>query len=155
MELFTEIVRTSNIRQVSGILRENLPSIFKSKCFNDSNLPFSKEVKNTEVGHLFEHILLEHLTHFKLSMGFDETEFYGETSWNWVKDPVGVFYIDISIGYEERYILTYALEKSIKLMNKILSTIPYYENRFNNHLNYQIANQYKNYFTKQALGLPA
>lgn len=122
MELFSAPITTKNIPQTSPILKKYLPTILKSKCFNQNNYPFSKEVRNTEIGHLFEHILLEYLYEQKLKEGASNPVYNGLTQWNWQKDIRGVFHINVDVGLKERYIFQSALEKSIRLLNLI---IPY------------------------------
>src|SRR5437868_15160394 len=61
MVLFSPTVNTYMIPQTHKILLKFLPRIYLSKCFNEKGLSFSQEVKKTEIGHLFEHILLEYI----------------------------------------------------------------------------------------------
>ena len=79
------------------ILQRNLPQVLDALCFNDSNLPFDIEVKNTEMGHLFEHIILEYMCEEKIKNGFPKASFKGVTNWNWKKDIQGTFHIQIEI----------------------------------------------------------
>src|SRR5579862_8893482 len=59
MDVLYNQLNTSEIPYLLDVLQENLPSVLLTTCYNDLNLPFSVEVRNTEIGHLFEHILLE------------------------------------------------------------------------------------------------
>ncbi|HEX7042608.1 MAG TPA: hypothetical protein VF189_05145 [Patescibacteria group bacterium] len=102
------------------ILNDLLPTIFKSKCFNTENIPFKTEVKRTELGHLFEHILLEYLCILKIEKGFDEATFSGVTDWDWTKNPKGSFMITISINKKDNDIFPKALKNSISLFSLIL-----------------------------------
>lgn len=116
MTLNTPFVDTTEIPLTSEILNKYLPSIFRSKCFNDKNLPFHKEVASTEIGHLFEHILLEFLTERK------RRSFKGITEWNWTRDRKGTFHITIDLLEKESKLLPEALQKSIELLALILET---------------------------------
>src|SRR5688572_3051473 len=69
MTMLTSYVTTAHTPQALSILKRRLPSIMRSKCFNENNYKFSQEVKNTEIGHLFEHIILEYLSDLKFSQG--------------------------------------------------------------------------------------
>lgn len=120
MTLLTNFVRTEVIPSTYSVLNKDLPSIFNSRCFNEKKLPFSKEVLNTEIGHLFEHILLEYLTMLKKIYDNKNISFSGTTSWNWTKDSFGIFHIKINTGRKDNKIFTQALELSLKLLNKIL-----------------------------------
>lgn len=120
MQLFMDDVTTRNIPHVQKLLQAHLPTILRSKCFNEKNLPFSQEVAHTEIGHLFEHILLEYLCKEKISSGSNEAIFSGVTKWNWKKDAYGTFHIQIDVTWQERDIFYFALEQSIFLLKRIL-----------------------------------
>lgn len=122
MTLRIPTVNTRHIPATYALLKKNVPTIFQSMCFNDGKLPFSKEVCATEVGHLFEHILLEYLCEEKVARGYDEVEFSGETQWNWREDPRGTFHIMVTSTHEDLDIFAIALEKTIALVNKILQS---------------------------------
>jgi hypothetical protein len=102
------------------ILESGLPELLRAICFNDSDLPFNTEVKNTEMGHLFEHIILEYMCELKIKSGYQKASFKGVTNWNWKKDTKGTFHIEIGIGQEDLEFFEIALQKSIVLLNKIL-----------------------------------
>jgi hypothetical protein len=120
MVMHTEIFSTSKLPATYKILKKHLPQIFISKCFNDDKLPFSVEVRRTEIGHLFEHILLEYLCQQKFLKGFDYAEFSGETNWNWIEEPMGIFHIQISAGIQDADLFPEAMEKAIKLVHMII-----------------------------------
>lgn len=120
MRLTTPIVNTRELPKTYQVLKENLPTVLQSQCFNEANLPFSTEVRSTEIGHLFEHILLDYLCYFKLDSGCKRASFSGETNWNWKNDPRGTFYIDISAGINEREIFVKALQKTIVLVQTLM-----------------------------------
>lgn len=122
MQMSTSLVRTYDLPQTFPILQKLLPSIFTSKCFNDNKYPFIEEVRNTEMGHLFEHILLEYLCIEQVRHGDKDAIFSGVTKWNWTKDPRGTFHIRIDTGWDKSDMLFVALERSIQLLNTILDT---------------------------------
>lgn len=121
MRLFTNYISTESLPNTYSILQRFLPSILDSKCFNEENLTFDEEVRATEVGHLFEHIILEYLTKLKLFYDNEDISFSGTTTWDWTRDEQGVFHIKINAGVREAHIFEEALEKSIRLINKIIS----------------------------------
>lgn len=125
MYLQTPTVTTSEISQTYTILQSILPSILKSTCFNDANLPFSKEVLQTEIGHLFEHILLEYLCEVKVTNGYKNPIHNGVTQWDWIRDKEGTFHIQIDAGTEDRHIFFQALSHSISLLEEILEYDPF------------------------------
>jgi hypothetical protein len=97
-------------------LWQHLPSIFQSKCFNEKNLPFIKEAERTEIGHLFEHILLEYLCALKKEKGEKKNIHNGVTRWNWERDAWGVFHITVDSGSSDKEIFEEAVNLSIKLV---------------------------------------
>lgn len=120
MYLLTNYFHTLNLPHTHQILKSDLPDVLKTKCFNDSNLPFSKEVRNTEIGHLFEHILLQYLCQVKIKNGFEKVTFRGVTKWNWKKEERGTFNISIEIEPEDVEFFHDAFSKTINLFNKIM-----------------------------------
>ncbi|OGH41407.1 MAG: hypothetical protein A3H79_02030 [Candidatus Levybacteria bacterium RIFCSPLOWO2_02_FULL_36_8b] len=122
MKLYTNTINTKDIPYTTFILEKFLPNVLKSVCYNKKKLPFHEEVKKTEIGHLFEHILLEYLCRFKTSKGFKNVEFSGETYWNWRKYPRGTFYITIYAGLQIREILPTALWESSNLLKIIMES---------------------------------
>ena len=131
MALFIPTVSTKDISSTIPVLESYLPSVLHSTCFNDEKLPFALEVRSTEIGHLFEHILLEYLCYFKLQNGFSNAEYSGVTRWDWGQDPYGVFHITINTGSEDAEIIAQAMQQSILLLQMILheakkTTLPYF-----------------------------
>jgi cyanophycin synthase-like protein len=120
MDLLHNQINTKEIPFITDLLKANLPSILGATCYNDLNLPFDEEVRNTEIGHLFEHILLEYLCQRKLAKGAKRATYAGRTSWNWKRDPFGRFYIHLNIGKKDADILPLALEQTVSLMKTIL-----------------------------------
>lgn len=120
LDFFVPKIYTSELPNTLPVLWKLIPSIYKSQCFNEGNLAFSEEVKDTEVGHLFEHILLEFLCITKLKRGFDCSEYSGVTNWNWKKERKGKFHVKIDLGISDYEIFREAVEKTINVMNLIL-----------------------------------
>jgi hypothetical protein len=122
MQLFGQIVNTTQIPKTYDFLHKFLPAILRAQCFNDDKLPFKKEVCHTEIGHLFEHILLEYLCIEKLALGFNRASYQGVTHWNWKKDPRGTFHIIIDSGSGDAAFFPKALQKTMQLMELILDS---------------------------------
>lgn len=120
MKVFTKEVHTGTMEHTLPILKEILPTILQSTCFNEGNIPFRVEVLRTELGHLFEHILLEYLCQLKLQKGSKEAIFSGTTDWNWNKHPRGTFKITISVGKYDRDIFPEAFQKASELFTLII-----------------------------------
>lgn len=150
MKLFTSIVSTSELPTTMPILQEFLPSILRSACFNEAKLPFRQEVKKTEIGHLFEHILLEYLCKIKTTKGYKNVEFSGVTNWNWIKHPRGTFHIQINAASEIKTILPQALLESSNLIRLIMET-----SQAHKHFNYQLLQQHAFLPESNILSLPS
>ncbi|HXS15033.1 MAG TPA: hypothetical protein VN711_02805 [Candidatus Saccharimonadales bacterium] len=120
MHLFTSDMHTGKLSKTRPMLKKLLPTILESTCFNEGNKPFSEEVLRTEIGHLFEHILLEYLCQAKLADGHEEASFSGTTDWNWNTDPQGTFWITISLEEHDYEYVEMAMEKTQALMHAIL-----------------------------------
>lgn len=124
MQLHTRAVNTRYIPHTSFILQRQCPSVLRTKCYNDRNLPFREEVRATEIGHLFEHILLEELCLEKLADGSVSAVFNGRTQWNWLKEPRGLFHINIDAGFSDQTHFPLALSKTIEITETVLSCLP-------------------------------
>lgn len=122
MGLYSPIVNTKYLPQTTQILTDLCPAVLSTKCFNDDDLPFHEEVKKTEIGHLFEHLLLELLCQEKLSSGCRRAAYNGRTDWNWVEDIEGVFNITVDCGINDLGFLNKALEKTIHIIEQVLQS---------------------------------
>jgi len=121
MDLLYNQINTKEIPFIIDLLKENLPSVLATTCYNDLDLPFDEEVRNTEIGHLFEHILLEYLCQNRLAKGAKRATFSGRTKWNWTRDPFGRFHIHLTCGKKDADILPLALEQTVSLMKVLLA----------------------------------
>lgn len=124
MKLNTTAVNTRYIPNITQLLQFYCPSVLKTHCFNERNLPFRQEVKATEIGHLFEHILLEELCLRKLDCGSSSVVFNGRTNWNWIKEPRGLFHITIDAGFSDQLVFPNALNRAIEVTEQLLSHLP-------------------------------
>lgn len=120
--LSTDPISTEGLPYTFDILKTFLPSVLTSECFNDQNLPFHKEVKNTEIGHLFEHILLEYMCQLKIAKGNKYASYSGRTRWNWQADPRGMFHIHINCSLKDADIFPTAVDQALSLMKIILTS---------------------------------
>lgn len=121
MELLCDIVNTRDIPDTSHFLENHMPGVLNTQCFNEHNYSFKEEVKQTEIGHLFEHLVLDELCRLKVKSGAQRASFSGLTSWNWEQDPRGVFHITIDIGHNEGTIFKEAIQKCVQVIESLLS----------------------------------
>jgi hypothetical protein len=122
IQFYTNYYTTNEIPETISLLESTLPRIFRHKCFNNGNLAFKKEAANTELGHLFEHILLEFLCIYKFKEGQLDFNLKGLTEWNWLQDPRGIFYISLNTTKEDTLLLQQAILQTKRLMETILQT---------------------------------
>jgi len=122
MQVYSSFFSTAALPNTYKILKTHLPTIHLSSCVNEKNLPFSQEVRHTEIGHLFEHILLEYVYQKKEALGQKNILVQGETSWNWLQKPRGFFTIVVNVGVEEMDILQQALSPTIQLLQFIFAS---------------------------------
>lgn len=122
MLLHSPHLTTKNLPETQRILRKYAPSVLCTTCHNDNNFPFRKEVCDTEVGHLFEHLIIDYLSqNDNAKRRFDRT-YYGVTEWNWKTEPRGTFHITLSAGKRDQTLLYKAISESYQILEKILSS---------------------------------
>lgn len=68
-----------------------LPSLREHLCTNARGLSFEEELRDTELGHVFEHVMLAILADRGVCTR-------GQTTWNWHRDPVGTYHVTLSTG---------------------------------------------------------
>ncbi len=124
MQFPFEILNTASLPQTKHILQKIAPQVLNTSCINNKNVPFSEEVKKTEIAHLFEHILLEYLCRERIKYGRKTASFSGWTSWNWKKEKKGIFHVEIMGNSIDEHVFMSAFSHSIFLFESILSHHP-------------------------------
>ena len=103
---------TSQVPHIPRLLFRILPHMEQHKCYNDHDLAFRDECRQTEIPHLFEHLIIE------LQAQAEPTEVLrGETEWNWQIDPRGYFHV--TVDYQNELLAVAA----IRLAEKILASL--------------------------------
>lgn len=118
----SNVINTRELPHTVAVLKRHLPSVLRTQCFNEHGRSFRREVTQTEIGHLFEHILLRYLCDAKLESGASHAEYSGRTDWNWFRDPRGTFHIFIDAPREDWKLFLVAMQKSITLMERLFVT---------------------------------
>lgn len=85
-----------------------LPALADHICHNRKGLPFREEMQDTELGHVFEHVILAIL-------GQRGIYTKGQTTWNWDRDPIGMYRVTINTGRK------YAVKESILIAQAIMT----------------------------------
>ncbi len=130
MESLTSFLNTRDIPCIVSQLQNYIPEVLETECFNASHLPFTEEVKHTEVAHLFEHILLAQMIKEQTKFGNDIAVYEGVTIWNWNKEKKGIFHIHVSVSQKDAFIFEKALDQSIKILEKIYYSHQEHVNKF-------------------------
>lgn len=116
-----QTINTFDIPHTLNFLEEYYPRVLNTQCFNEKNLPFATEVTQTEIGHLFEHILIDNLCALKIKSGAKSAVYNGLTSWNWQENPYGTFRIWIDSENKDFELLIKGLKITIELTKKLMT----------------------------------
>ncbi len=107
----SEHCRTTEHPHLPDTLFEIIPSIRFHKCDNDECLSFEVEAQDTEIPHLFEHLVIE------LQVKAMGGSLSGETSWDWTQDPRGCFHV--KVDYRNRQLALAAVRLAVRIINAI------------------------------------
>ena len=121
MVICGEKVSTNEDPLTHKLLAEYAPDVLFSHCFNDECLPFTKEVVNTELAHLFEHIFIQKLAMLRKEIG-GMAQYDGETIWDWDKEPYGTFHININCSMCDTDIIEEAFDFAVGVFNRIIES---------------------------------
>lgn len=113
------VVKTRFLPQTSQFLQMHAPAVLTTKCFNKKNLSFAEEVKDTEFGHLFEHMLIGYIYLLKLANGETTCICDGRTNWDWKINPYGSFLITVHTSKTDPLLFDLAIEKTVTLCEKL------------------------------------
>lgn len=103
---------TSQVPHLPKMLFRLFPHLVHHKCDNGHGHTFRKECRETEIPHLFEHLIIE------LQGQAQPAEVLrGETQWNWRVDPRGCFHV--YVDYENELLALAA----IRLAERILRAL--------------------------------
>ncbi|OGG01519.1 hypothetical protein A2Z33_00590 [Candidatus Gottesmanbacteria bacterium RBG_16_52_11] len=122
LRMYISLLGTRALPETFDILEHHLPSVLKAECFNQSGLPFETEVRATEVGHLFEHILLEYLCLMTPVPDGGSIAYEGKTEWDWISNTPGSFLITIGKISSRQDGFPGALRRTITLFDLIIGS---------------------------------
>lgn len=109
---------TSALPSTTKFLKKHRPSVFNCQCFNENKHSFAHEVKNTELAHLFEHLVIDEMRNLKAKTY--DAEFEGETAWDWHRHPIGSFKITFKLSQGDAKYFQPALIKSVQTLEKLI-----------------------------------
>jgi hypothetical protein len=105
---------TSQVPHLPRRLFRLMPRLGKHTCHNDAGKTFRQECRETEIPHLFEHLIIE----LQLQAQQNPDDFLsGETEWNWTVDPRGRYHV--TVDYENELLAV----ASIRLAARILASL--------------------------------
>ena len=106
-------MRTSLDETIAERALAVLPGLASHRCFNDAGRPFAEEIADTEVPHLFEHVVLE-----LMAEAGSPRSLKGETAWDFKRDGRGVF--RVSLEYDDDLVCLGAIKIADRAVRYIL-----------------------------------
>lgn len=108
-----DAMRTSFDQSVAARVFALLPGLADHRCLNDDGKPFAEEIADTEVPHLFEHVVLE-----LMAQAGSPRSLKGETAWDFRRDGHGVF--QVSIEYDDDLVCVGAVTLAARVLEHVL-----------------------------------
>jgi hypothetical protein len=105
--------RTGDAPHLPRKLLQLFPDLALDECLNDFGLSFEKECEDTEIPHLFEHLVME----MQGQATAPRRALTGVTYWDWTVDPRGCFHVEID--YENLFLAIGAVQLAERLINAI------------------------------------
>jgi hypothetical protein len=112
-----EHVRTALGAGVAERALELLPGLATHQCINDDGRSFLEELAETEVPHLFEHVVLE-----LMALAGSPRSLRGETEWDFRRDGHGIF--RVVLEYDDDLVCLGAIKAADRLMGYVLAAGP-------------------------------
>lgn len=109
----TSEMRTSLDPEVADRALQVLPGLAGHRCSTASHRTFAEELCDTEVPHLFEHVVLE-----LMAEAGSPRSLKGETAWDFRRGGNGVF--RVSVEYDDDLVCLGAIKTADKLMCYLL-----------------------------------
>lgn len=106
-------LRTSPDAEIAGRVLALLPGLASHRCENNDGLSFAEELSDTEVPHLFEHVVLE-----LMAEAGSPRSLRGETSWDFKRDGRGVF--RVSLEYDDDLVCLGAIKAACRVVRHAL-----------------------------------
>ncbi|MDI6827623.1 MAG: hypothetical protein QME62_03955 [Armatimonadota bacterium] len=103
---------TEHAPHIPRLLFKLFPHLARHRCDNDNGYTFKKESRNTEIPHLFEHLIIELQGQVQKSKILK-----GETQWNWRIDPRGRFHV--YVDYENEMLVLGAIRLAERIINAL------------------------------------
>lgn len=108
-----ERMRTAGDEVVVQRVLELLPGLRRHVCDNSEGITFAEEISDTEVPHLFEHVVIELMARAGSPRGLK-----GETRWDFSRDGHGTF--RVSFEYDDDLVCLGAIKTADRVMAHVL-----------------------------------
>ncbi|PKQ38077.1 MAG: hypothetical protein CVT59_02275 [Actinobacteria bacterium HGW-Actinobacteria-1] len=112
-----EALRTTSDAAIAERAIALLPGLEEHACKNGDERTFAEEIGDTEVPHLFEHVVME-----LMAKAGSPRSLRGETSWDFRRDGHGIF--RVSFEYDDDLVCLGAIKAASKVMSYITGTGP-------------------------------
>lgn len=109
----SELLRTTQSDDLNQRALGLLPGLVLHECDNRAGRSFAEELVDTEVPHLFEHVVMELMA----KAGSPRT-LRGETRWDFRRDGRGVF--RVSVEYDDDLVCLGAIKAADRVMDYLL-----------------------------------
>ena len=109
----SELMRTAQSHDLNERALGLLPGLGLHECENDAGRSFAEELTDTEVPHLFEHVVMELMA----KAGSPRT-LKGETQWDFRRDGRGIF--RVSVEYDDDLVCLGAIKAADRVMDYLL-----------------------------------
>jgi hypothetical protein len=97
---------------IPKLLFKLFPHLARHRCENDNGYTFRRECEETEIPHLFEHLIIE-----LQGAAQKVSNLKGETKWNWQVDPRGRFHVYVE--YDNEMLVLGAIRVAERLINAL------------------------------------
>ncbi|PKQ19635.1 MAG: hypothetical protein CVT66_08950 [Actinobacteria bacterium HGW-Actinobacteria-6] len=104
-----EALRTMSDSTIAERALKLLPGLERHVCHNDDDRTFAEELADTEVPHLFEHVVME-----LMARAGSPRTLKGETSWDFKRDGHGIF--RVAFEYDDDLVCLGAIKAASKVM---------------------------------------
>jgi len=103
---------TRHAPHIPKLLFKLFPHLARHRCDNENGYTFRRECQETEIPHLFEHLIIE-----LQGQALRISALKGETQWNWEVDPRGRFHVHVD--YDSEILVLAAIRAAERIINAL------------------------------------
>lgn len=107
-------MRTSTAPGLSRQAIDLLPGLARHSCENDSEIDFTREMRDTESVHLLEHVACE-----LMALAGSPRSLKGRTEWDFARDGWGVF--RVTLEFDDDLVAMGALREAVRIVEWLLA----------------------------------